>query len=129
MDNLGGGSGVDTLWAGADDDEVHGAGGNDVIVGEGGADLLFGEAGNNSLYGGAGADRFFWTTGGDTDSVFDWEDGIDTLQFNDEAGLDDFGDLTVVANGGNAEIFFGASKLVVVVGAAGQIGASDCFFG
>jgi hypothetical protein len=69
-----------------------------------------------------------WTTGGDTDIIFDWSDGNDQLEFNGVLGLDDFSDLTVVNSGANAEIFFGATRLFVVVGAAGQIDSGDCLF-
>jgi Ca2+-binding RTX toxin-like protein len=127
-DTILGGSGADTLWAGSGNDLLVGNAGDDTLVGEAGQDRLVGGAGFDLFYGGADADRFVYTTGGGTDTVSDWQDGIDVLEFNQVAGIDDFNDLTIVDNGGNAEIFFGSDKLLVVVGAASHIDSHDFFF-
>jgi hypothetical protein len=68
-----------------------------------------------------------WTQNGGTDTVHDWEDGIDVLEFHGVAGLHDFSELTVVTNGGTADVYFGTEKLLVVVGAI-HLAAQDCLF-
>jgi Ca2+-binding RTX toxin-like protein len=109
-------------------DDITTSDGDDTIYGGTGNDALHGGAGNDTLTGGSEADTFVWATGGNTDTVTSWEDGSDLLEFSGVAGLDDFGDLTVSANGGNAEVRFGTDLLVIVVGAAGQIHADDILF-
>ncbi len=84
-------------------DEIHGDGGNDKLIGNGGADQLFGDAGKDVLkgggggdelnggagnkdkmFGGGGADEFQFNDGDGKDKVRDFEDNIDTLQFESD---------------------------------------------
>jgi hypothetical protein len=88
---------------------------------------LTGGARNDTLFGGAGADTFVWTQNGGTDTINDWEDGIDVLEFHEVVDLHDFSDLTVVTNGATTEVSFGTQKLLVVVGAI-HVCAQDCLF-
>jgi Ca2+-binding RTX toxin-like protein len=136
-DEIYGGTNGNRIEAGAEndlifghdgDDRLFGQGGDDTIGGGVGADRLIGGSGNDTLTGGSDADTFVWTTGGGTDTVTSWEDGSDLLEFNGVAGIDDFSDLTVTDNGANAEVRFGSDLLIVVVGAQGQIDATDFQF-
>ncbi|TMJ05908.1 MAG: hypothetical protein E6G97_01040 [Alphaproteobacteria bacterium] len=115
------------VYAGGGADTVTGGAGADVLSGGSGNDRLTGAVGNDSLFGGTGADTFVWTQNGGTDTVNDWQDGIDMLEFHEAAGIHDFSDLTTVTHDGVTDVFFGADKLFVVVG-AGHIGAQDCLF-
>ncbi len=70
-DHLRGGSGNDVLDAGAGNDVLEGGSGNDVLSGEGGSD---------AMSGGSGADLFrFGVADGMTDTVLDFEIGIDQI--------------------------------------------------
>ena len=127
IDTVTGGSGNDMLSGGNGNDTLIGNDGSDQLMGDAGQDRLTGGAGNDSLFGGVDADAFVWTANGGTDTVSDWQDGIDTLEFNGVAGLDDFSDLTIAATDTGVEVFFGADKLFVLAGAS-HIGAGDCLF-
>ncbi len=100
-DTLRGGPGKDTLRGNAGDDVLHGGPGNDTLRGDAGDDVLHGGAGADRLFGGAGADRLHGKGGDDMlhggpgddafvygnapfgrDTVRDFEDGVDVLDFS-----------------------------------------------
>ena len=70
---LTGGRGADTLLGGA---------GNDTLIGDKGADLLNGGRGNDTLTGGAGADKFVFSTLSGTDTITDFEIGVDVIDLS-----------------------------------------------
>ena len=72
-DILTGGTGKDTLQGLAGDDTLNGGDGNDT---------LDGGAGNDSLVGGAGADIFKFSQGFGNDTITDFEDGIDIIEYS-----------------------------------------------
>ncbi|XGV87867.1 MAG: DUF4347 domain-containing protein [Limnothrix sp. BL-A-16] len=85
-DFLMGGEGNDTLYGNQQDDQLIGGAGNDLLFGGQGADLLSGgsgddllsgDRGDDTLIGGAGSDRF--VIGEGTETILDFEDGIDRL--------------------------------------------------
>lgn len=154
-DALDGGDGSDFLSGGADDDLLQGAAGDDVLRGgvgddtlEGGrdADTLIGGDGDDlgdggrwrdridlgdgdDIYiGGDGPDRFVFrgqTSG--NDEILDYDDQRDTIELiGTSAGR--FADLQIQALGSNALIEFGEAS-ILVLGAAGQLDASDFDFG
>ena len=105
-DALWGGSGNDVLDGGADNDVLHGNAGFDTLNGGDGDDTLFGEfnrdilaggAGNDQLNGGAGADSFVFADNAGSDTIQDWEDGLDVLDFTGVSSVTDIGDLTINA--------------------------------
>lgn len=53
--------------------------GNDTLIGGNGDDLLFGGWGKDVLTGGAGSDRFILSQNSGTDTITDFESGIDSL--------------------------------------------------
>ena len=89
----------DKLIGTSADEEIRGFGGNDIIRGMGGDDLLRGGNGNDFLFGGdgndrlrgdhgddiltggAGHDRFIFNLQGGTDTVKDYTDEVDRLDF------------------------------------------------
>jgi Ca2+-binding RTX toxin-like protein len=84
----------------AGNDRIFGRGGNDLLRGGDGDDKLFGGSGNDrlrgdhgddTLTGGAGHDRFIFNLEGGTDTVKDYQDEIDRLDFTNFhlAGFDD----------------------------------------
>jgi uncharacterized repeat protein (TIGR01451 family) len=87
-DTLVGGNGDDLMFGNEQDDILGAGGGNDVVFGGQGNDAIAGEAGNDTLYGdfgddlisgGAGADVFVIATNTGTDTIVDFEVGIDLL--------------------------------------------------
>jgi cysteinyl-tRNA synthetase len=106
-------AGNDVLRGGAGADTIFGDRGADRINGGGGSDTLSGGKGNDRLWGGADTDTFVFAKGGGSDTIKDFQDGIDRLQ------LEGFG--TSVANilahattvDGHLEINFANDTLVV----------------
>ncbi|HIK53343.1 MAG TPA: DUF4347 domain-containing protein [Oscillatoriales cyanobacterium M59_W2019_021] len=87
-DTLVGGNGDDLLFGNEQDDILGAGGGNDVVFGGQGNDAIAGEAGNDALYGdlgddlisgGAGADVFVLAANTGTDTIVDFEVGVDLL--------------------------------------------------
>ncbi len=64
---------------------LHAEAGGSVISAGGGADALFGGAGNDTMTGGAGADQFVFASASGSDTITDFELGVDGLVL--EAGL------------------------------------------
>lgn len=89
---------------------------------------LAGEIGNDTLTGGADSDRF-WINGLNSgqDTVTDFQNGLDKIRITGVAGVDDFGDLTVTANGsGWAVVTFPDGSTMTLTGVTtAQIDASD----
>ncbi|MCB1451065.1 MAG: hypothetical protein KDJ67_13265 [Nitratireductor sp.] len=134
-DLLHGGNGGDVLNGGIGNDTLYGDADGDFLFGDGGSDFINGGTGNDQLYGGSNGlaipgetDYFqFDGPGWGVDTIHDFEDGVDRIQFNTTATLDDFTDLTVSSASGNAILTFGADS-ITIIGAAGLITASDVDF-
>ena len=73
--------GDDMLYGGAGDDFVRGGGGADQLFGGADDDILKGGKGDDMLTGGTGADTFIFKANQDHDTILDFEDDIDTLNF------------------------------------------------
>jgi len=120
--------GDDALDGLTGDDTLNGGDGDDVLRGGRGEDKLIGEAGDDAMTGGAQADQFWFTGQGfGHDTVTDFENGVDLLRVTGFAGADDFGDLTVSANGaGWAVITFPDGSSITLTGvASGEVDATD----
>ena len=81
-DILDGGAGADDLDGGTGNDVLLGGTGNDSLAGGDGLDTLTGGAGDDNLAGGAGADRFVLNSLTGTDTITDFESGIDKIAVN-----------------------------------------------
>lgn len=87
--------------------EAMGTAANETISGGNANDILNGASGNDSLTGGAGLDLFQASLQTDNDTITDFEDGIDLIDFTLLAGtVDSFEDLNITENGGNALVSF-----------------------
>lgn len=104
-DRIGGKGGNDTLYGGAGDDQIWGDDGDDILRGGLGNDTLTGD----DRSGGQGSDTFVLAAGEGTDTITDFEVGIDFIGL---AGGLSFGAL---AFSGNA-ISSGAETLAVLQG-------------
>jgi Ca2+-binding RTX toxin-like protein len=100
-DYLLGGNGSDRLYGDAGNDRLFGDAGNDILYGGAGDDLLYGGAGSDRLYGDAGRDTFVLQAGMGTDTIYDFEDGVDLLRL--DGGLT-FGQLNIVQRGSSTQI-------------------------
>jgi Ca2+-binding RTX toxin-like protein len=81
------GSGNDYVYGNAGNDTLYGESGNDFIKGGIGNDTLKGGFGNDMLYGETGADRFIFDSAlsvGSTDTIKDFQRGIDKLVLDDD---------------------------------------------
>jgi phosphodiesterase/alkaline phosphatase D-like protein len=128
-DRLFGEAGNDTLDAsqgkggnrlyGGDGNDVLFAGTNDFLSGGDGNDILYAGKGNNTLYGGAGADKFYLTYNGvpaSTNTVADFEAGIDKLLILGVSGVSDFSKVTLTAKGTDTLVTAGGKDLALLTG-------------
>ncbi len=120
-------------------DRINGQAGDDIIEGGAGADRIIGGSGNDQLVGGlvdqggdGAADRFAFSSGSGLDIIFDFENGIDKIDFrglNLETGL--FPTFEAIEGAiseseGNAVISLGSSNVITLIGvAAANLDASD----
>lgn len=81
-DTLLGGSGNDLLSGASGDDWLSGGAGDDSLYGNQGVDRLDGGAGDDELRGGTLSDTFVFAEGFGRDTITDFEDFQDVLQFD-----------------------------------------------
>ncbi len=105
-DTLSGGDGDDTLTSYGGNDSLDGGSGNDTLNGGQGNDILIGDFGNDNLTGGGGRDRFLLREGQGTDTITDFEDGLDSLGL---AGSLTFEQLTITSSTNNTLISIASS--------------------
>ncbi len=79
-DSLMGGTGADSLYGFTGADFLFGGKGLDSLFGGNGVDRLRGDAGNDFLTGGNGQDQFVFRKGHGSDTIVDWQDGIDKIR-------------------------------------------------
>ncbi len=113
-----GGAGDDRIGGKAGNDTLYGDEGDDVIYGDDGDDLLYGGKGNDTLIGdnfskGSGSDTFVLAAGEGTDTILDFEIGIDFIGL--AAGLS-FGQLEIVQSGKDTAIQFADEILAQLTG-------------
>ena len=125
-DVINGQGGSDILLGRSGDDLLRGGNGDDVLLdGGAGDDLLDGGAGNDSLLGGANSDQFVLRAGDGADTIFDFEDEIDSLLLT--GGLE-FEQLGISSNNGDTliSIIDTGELLASLIGVnAGNIGSED----
>ena len=82
-----------------------------AIQGNSGNNWLDGSVGNDFLTGGAGADTFAFLAAGDTDTITDFEAGIDTIRIG--LGVSNFSQVTVTDVGADTHLTFGTNTIVL----------------
>jgi len=126
-----GGNGRDTIHGSSGNDRYFGDAGNDVIYGGGGNDRLSGGPGYDRLYGGAGNDTFIFNKGDDSDGVFDFEPGIDRIEFDQALapGLDAAGVLALAQVTAIGVVFdFGGGDILTLGGVRTTDGLLESIF-
>lgn len=103
----------DILGAGGGNDVVFGGQGNDAIAGEAGNDVLYGDLGDDLISGGAGADVFVIAANTGTDTIVDFEVGVDLLGL---AGGLTFEQLTLIQEEETTIIQVGDTSIVRLSG-------------
>ena len=76
---------------------MYGGSGNDRFDGGGGAD---------SLYGGSGSDIFHFDRGEGADIVKDFQNNVDTIEFDNFSGLTDAASALAFATESGGDVFF-----------------------
>jgi len=121
----------DSLQGGSGDDTVIGGDGRDSLQGESGDDVLTGGAGRDSIRGGSGVDRFVMVDGFEQDRIFDFEDGLEQLDFTQNMSINSIDDVEIDAIGGGADTRIRSmadpNDFVVLVGVDISIISADDF--
>lgn len=137
-DNLIGGAGADSLYGNKGDDTLEAGKDNDLLEGQTGFDSLSGGKGDDTLdggqdddtldgglnsdvlTGGAGADVFVFAADGATDTITDFEDGVDLIDLDVGFAALVFTDIVP----GEVHITHSGETLIVLDG-TGQLTSAD----
>ena len=116
-DQLLGNAGDDTLYGGSGDDALFGGTQDDALHGGIGADRLAGDQGNDDLYGDGDADTFVFGKKFGADTIHDFEDGLDRIEFSKKI-FADYAALAshMVQDGADVVISDGAGNSVRIAG-------------
>ena len=82
-------------------------------------DFLFGGTGDDTLTGGGAdleRDLFVFQTNGGTDTITDYEDGVDMIQFRSIAAATQFSDLTIANSGSGDAVITYSEGTVTLTG-------------
>ena len=112
---LGGGRNNDRLYGGTGNDTLTGDHGNDLLDGGDGNDILNGGIGKDLMTGGAGADIFIFEITSHRDTITDFEDGVDLLDFSGYVGVNSAADLFITQNGTDTIITTGGPASVTLL--------------
>lgn len=113
-DELFGNNAADFLDGGSGNDVLNGGKSNDELRGGSGNDSLLGSTGDDRLYGDGGADVFqFRANHGTLDRIYDFQDGVDTIEFNINS-VDDISDLTLTNVFSGVDIDYGSGVIRVL---------------
>ncbi|MEG4201841.1 FG-GAP-like repeat-containing protein [Microcoleus sp. Pol12A5] len=123
-DLLFGGRGTDSLEGGEGNDSLYGGKGNDTLLGGGGDDFLSGENGEDFLKGGSGSDRFLLTPDTGSDTVLDFEVGIDKFSLNNGLTFQQL-EISQTAGGTLLKVTSTGKLLATTTGLNSSITASD----
>lgn len=108
-DLLYGDAGDDLLKGGPGDDTLFGGLGNDILRGSFGNDIIVGNDGDDILWGGEGVDVFVFSENSGTDTIRDFELGLDIIDLGDVL----FQDVTQAITNTGLELSFGNSSVLV----------------
>ncbi|MGB5559958.1 MAG: calcium-binding protein [Paracoccaceae bacterium] len=95
------------------DDMLLGAAGDDILSGLAGNDVLIDGAGSDIMIGGAGQDLFIFHADGMTDTIQDFERGVDQLDLSFLPGLYSLNLATILTTGDGARLIFGDETIII----------------
>ncbi|WP_333119228.1 DUF4347 domain-containing protein [Microcoleus sp. SVA1_B3] len=133
QDCVNGGDGDDLLYGNEGQDTINGDVGSDTLIGgkdsdllNGGAgdDWLFGDLGDDTLSGGIGSDRFVLSADGGTDTVINFEVGVDKFVLTGGLSFQQL-QLSPTPNGTLLQVAGTDRVLGNLIGVNGAIGSSD----
>jgi Ca2+-binding RTX toxin-like protein len=100
---------------------LDGGAGNDIIFGSVGADRFIGGSGDDTMYSQGGADVFSYRAAGwGYDRIGGWTAGACKLQFEATSGVTGFSQLALSTAGGNTQVDYAGSTIVVFGALLGQ---------
>ena len=114
---------VETGPAGIEATGLLGSAGNDVLTAPNargemlagtGADVLIAGPAQDTLRGGSGADLFIMESGGPTDTIADFEPGVDRIDLSRFASLRELSDLVIVQRPNGASIMIGSEEIRII---------------
>lgn len=108
-----GGPVSETLTGTAMDDTIFGHGEQDVLYGMDGNDRLIDGRGTDVLYGGEGHDVFEFVRDKRTDTIKDYEIGIDRIDLSDYPNLLHYSDIVVTQTSNGAYLDINGDRLVI----------------
>ncbi|MEG4491629.1 beta strand repeat-containing protein, partial [Microcoleus sp. D3_18_C4] len=133
QDCINGGEGDDLLYGNEGQDTINGDAGSDTLIGgkdndllNGGAgdDWLFGDLGEDTLIGGIGSAQFVLNGEGGTDTVINFEVGVDKFVLTDGLSFQQL-QFSATPNGTLLRVAGTDRVLANLVGVNGAIGSSD----
>lgn len=101
---------------------------NDLMAGDHGVNILNGGVGNDSMRGHGGADVFVFDTNFGQDTVLDFQNGIEFLDFTGNSQVNGFADLTIGTAGADATVADAYGNSILLTAAAGLIDEADFLF-
>lgn len=107
------------------DDRLIGGSGAETLAGSGGDDYLHDGAGADRLVGGTGADVFVFSADTSTDTIADFENGIDKIDLSDWGRIYSVSSLVITATSTGAQISYGGNVLTVTKAGGGGFSVSD----
>ncbi len=118
---------------GALDDRIIGTSGGQVLSGGAGDDVLHDGSGTDTLVGGVGADVFVFAADSTSDTIADFEDGIDQIDLSDWGMIYSATSLQITSTPTGAIIAYGDNLLLVTSAgggalAEGSLGEDDFIF-
>ena len=120
------GASTDTIIGRDEANRLEAGAGNDSIDGLGGDDVLIGGTGDDQLTGGLGSDTFHFRLGDGQDIIYDFEDGVDLLDFT-ATGLS-FADLSITTAGSSTLVGYDNGQQIELQNTAGLIDQDDFVF-
>ncbi len=120
-----GSAGPDTLTGGSARDLLSGGAGNDTLAGGWNDDILMDGASSDTMTGGLGADLFVLARDGQSDTILDFQPGIDKLDLSRWWMLSNATQLTITPTAEGADLTFGDETVHVISYGHVPLGAAD----
>lgn len=125
-DTVNGNIGNDSVFGDVGDDLIHGGKDNDTIEGGTGNDTIYGDLGNDTLTGGEGADTFVFASNSGNDTITDFVDGTDSLQFSSDVFASESAAVAAQTLNGSDVVFdLGNSNTLTIENVGGLLDADD----